>query len=176
VRIWQATCAERKRQQDAAQVAQQQQEAAAAQARAQAEQAAQAESEQERAIEKASSRGYKLIPSIKDLMLDGKELADNDAKIQISGFYKRTGDNGVLYGSMMDAYQNTNNYFPLITDDAQRALRAHFLSDGCAQIFGCKVDIGGHMTTCKHLAAEMANYPPMPCLNVEVEIVYRPGD
>ena len=66
--------------------------------------------EAQKAIEKAAARGYRLIPTVKDLMLDGKDLAGADAKIQITGLYRKIGDNQVLYASSMDAYQADNNY------------------------------------------------------------------
>jgi len=133
-------------------------------------------SEQQRAIAKAVTRGYQLIPSVKDLILDGRELASRNAKIQISGIYKKSGDSELLYASSTDSVLNTDNYVPLVTDGAQRDLREYLMGFSCRNEVGCEVDIGGHMAMCKNLSLLAANYPDKACLNVEVEIVYRPGD
>ncbi len=106
-----------------------------AQAQAQADRAAY---EQRRAIEKAKSKGYELIPTVKDLILDGKELADRNAKVQITGFFKKMGNNGVLYGSAMEAYSNTDNYMPVLTDDAARSVREALMNYACQPDFGCE--------------------------------------
>jgi hypothetical protein len=146
----------------------------AAQAEAQAQEN-RAAYEHRRAIEKARSKGYELISSVKDLILDGKQLAAQNAKIQVTGVYRKFGE-GVadLYYSRGDAYADTDNKIPVLTDDAQRELRKYLMNDLCQSQVGCEVEVGGHMTMCKHLLAAMADYPERPCLNVEVAIVYRP--
>jgi hypothetical protein len=170
---WTNICAQRDEQaQQAAQAkAQQQQQQEAAQ------KAQQDALDQQRLAEHAAvKRGYEFINSVNDLILDSKDLAARNAKIQIRGIYKKFGDNGHLYGSNMEAYSNTDNYVVLLTDEAQRPLRAALLSYGCESEMGCQIDIGGHMTTCEHTNALMADAPQQPCMNVEVAIVYRPGD
>jgi hypothetical protein len=129
-----------------------------------------------RAIEKAKSRGYELVPTVKDLILDGKGLADRNAKIQIAGTYKKRGNMGVLYGSSMEAYAEGDNYMPVLTNDAARALRAILMEYPCQSVFGCELEVGGHMTMCKHIDLLEKDYPETPCLNIEVPIVYRWGD
>jgi hypothetical protein len=57
---------------------------------------------------------------VKDLILDGKELADRNAKVQITGIYKKFGQKGVA----MEAYANGDNYVPVLADDAARPVRA----------------------------------------------------
>lgn len=149
---------------------------AQAQTQAQAE-ANRAAFEHDRAINKARTRGYELVASVKDLILDGRELANRNAQIQITGVYKKIGENAaVLYNSQMDAYADNDNNFPVLTDDAQRALREYLMNYSCSTQVGCVVEVGGHVTMCKHLNSLMSDYPPVPCLNIEVQIVYRPGD
>jgi len=150
---------------------------AAAQAQAQAEAERRAEFEHERAIAKAKERGYELIPSVEDLILDGKDLAAREAKIQITGYYRKFGEGAeALYESIQDAYADDDNKFPILTDDAQRDLRKYLMNAMCETAIGCEVEVGGHVTTCKHLSSLMADYPEQPCLHVEVQIIYRPGD
>jgi len=145
-----------------------------AQAQAQAE-ANRAAYEHRRAIEKAESKGYEPISSVKDLILDGKQLAARNAKVQITGIYRKIGEGAAdIYDSRGDAYADTENKIPVLTDDAQRELRKYLMNDSCQSQLGCEVEVGGHMTMCKHLLAAMADYPEQPCLKVEVAIVYRP--
>ena len=136
--------------------------------------------EQQKAVAKAVTQGYRLIPTVKDLILDGKPLAKTGAKIQISGRYKKVGDSERLYGSLPDAIQSDDNYVSLLTDDAERSFREYLLNPLCQAQFGaqvgCPIAVGGHVTMCHRLAAEFANYPAEPCLSVEIEIKYRPGD
>jgi hypothetical protein len=148
-----------------------------AQANAQAQaQANSAEFQHTRAVEKAKSRGYELIPSVKDLILDGKELAARNAKIQVTGIYKKAGEtNGVLYGSPMDVYANSDNYIGVLTEDAARPVREALMNYSCEN-YGCTIEVGGHMTMCHHLNVLAKDYPDVPCLNIEVMIVYRAGD
>lgn len=134
-----------------------------------------AQDEQQRAIEKAKSRGYEFIATVKDLILDGKDLAARNAKVQITGIYKKLADNSVLYASPMDAYANSDNYMPILTDDAARPVREALMGYAC-QNFGCTMNFGGHMTMCKHINLLAEDYPDVPCLHVEVQIIYRPGD
>jgi len=130
---------------------------------------------QQRAIAKAETRGYENIASVKDLILDGKDLANRNAKIQVVGIYRKMGGTSVLYASILDSYQNNDNYIPILTDDAQRALREYLLNFLCESNSGCQIDVGGHMTMCEPTNLLLAG-TSMPCLDVEVEIVYRPGD
>jgi len=131
----------------------------------------------ERAIEKAKSHGYELIPNVKDLILDSKELAFEGGKIQISGIFKKAAENnGMLYGSPLDVYSDDDNYVPVLTDDAQRDLREYLMDYACEAESGCAVEVGGHMTKCKHINALLADASPVPCSHMEVQIIYRPGD
>ncbi|HEY4275990.1 MAG TPA: hypothetical protein VGM68_10930 [Rhizomicrobium sp.] len=165
---------------------QQRQQQAQADERQRLEVAQQAEqvqrSEQQRAIDKAVTRGYAEIPTVGDLILDGKQLAGRDAKVQISGIYKKIGDSERLYARVSDSIRNTDNYLPVLTENAVRDFRKLLLDHPLCQeqswgnTPGCTVDVGGHMTMCHRLAAEFANYPEVPCLSIEVQIVYRPGD
>ena len=121
-------------------------------------------------LRKAESHGYKRIASFNDLILDGKQLANDNAKIMLTTFYKKEGATEYIYPTQYDAYQGTNG-FPILTEDAQRPLRAYFMSPECSQSpMGCRASIGGHMTMCKHLSILLADYPLQPCLNVEVVI------
>lgn len=138
-----------------------------------------APTQQQFATAKAQTRGYELISSVKDLILDGKILANRNAKIQITGLYKRVGGSERLYGQPYDAFQENDNYVPILTEGAQRDFRAFLLTQTCRPDYrspGCQINVGGHMTKCHLLAAEFANYPEVPCLNIEVQIIYRPGD
>ena len=129
------------------------------------------------AMQKAITHGYKLINDFSDILLDGKMLAAKNEKIQIVGFYKRIGDIEMLYGTPSDAEENTDDFIPVITDDAQRSLRQFLLeTQNCKMPTGCEVAVGGHMQMCHYLNSTLASYPPMPCFHIEVEIVYRPGD
>lgn len=175
----QRQCATQRQQQDQQRQAQiDDQERQAASQRAEQQQ----QSEQRKAVEKAVTHGYEMIRSVKDLMLDGKQLANRNAKIQISGIYKKIADSERLYATPVDAFQSNDNYVPVLTDDAVRDFREYLLEHPLCQeqswgsTPGCRVDVGGHMTMCHHLAAEFAHYPDVPCLNVEVQIVFRPGD
>ncbi|MDE2500095.1 MAG: hypothetical protein KGL56_07875 [Alphaproteobacteria bacterium] len=149
--------------------------AKAEQARQEAEQAAEQQRKQEEAwqqvIRKAESHGYKLITNFDDLILDGKKMADSNAKIMLSAFYKKEGENAYLFPTQFDASEETQRRLPILTDDAQRPLREYLLSLMCTESpGGCPVWVGGHMTTCSYLNPLLANYPPKPCLHVEVVI------
>jgi hypothetical protein len=152
---------------------QEQEQKATAEAKAQADAIAAAnakEDHQQRAIKKAESRGYQLIQSVDDLILDGEKLANENAKIQITAMYKE--QNGVQ--TIFDSYVSLalGRGFPvLVTSDAQRDLRK-FLMDNNCDVIGCSIDVGGHVTTCPGLSFA----GDLPCLHVEVGIVYRPGD
>jgi hypothetical protein len=171
--LWSGICQKKLQEQRQAEEAQQQQREVSQERQ---QQAAQAADEQRRAEEKAAGRGYVLVSSIKDLMLDGRELANRNAKIQIVGIYRKIGDVELLYGSQLDAYQSDDSFVPVLTDDAQRDLREYLLNYSCKSEVGCRIDVGGHMMMCRNLSALYQNYPARPCLNIEVEIVYRPGD
>jgi hypothetical protein len=119
-------------------------------------------------VQQATSHGYKLIPSVTDLVLDGKQLAAAHAKMQVTGVYKKVGDAEKLFESSLDADQGTDKSIPILTEDAQRSLREDLLSYRCT--IGCQISVGGHMQLCHYLAAQFTNYPPMPCLHVEVEV------
>lgn len=121
-------------------------------------------------IQKAESHGYRLITNFNDLVLDGKQLAGTNAKVMLTTFYRKVGEIEYIYPTQYDAYQGSNG-FPILTEDAQRPLREYFMSVECAQSpMGCRASVGGHVTTCQHLNPLFANYPPEPCLNVEVVI------
>jgi len=117
-----------------------------------------------------SADAYQLISDFNDVLLDGKVLAAKNAKIQISGYYKKNGDAERLYASLVDAYQDSDKFIPVVTDNAQRSLREHLLTQCTGVMPGCQIAVGGHMQMCHYLSAMRANYPPIPCLNVEVEI------
>ena len=149
--------------------------AKAEQARQEAERAAEQQKKQEEAweqvIKKAESHGYRLITNFDDLVLDGKIMADSNAKIMLSAFYKKEGENAYLFPTQFDASLETQRRLPVLTEDAQRPLREHLLSLMCTQNpGGCPVWVGGHMTTCSYQNPLLANYPAMPCLHVEVVI------
>jgi hypothetical protein len=168
-------CARQRQQQQQSQIDEQQRQAAQQQAR---EEAARRQSEQQKAIDKAEARGYELIRSVKDLFLDARDLASRNAKIQITGIYRKASRSECLYGNLYDAMRD-NNCVPVLTDNAHRDLREYLLQPGCQAQYGapgCQIEVGGHMTKCHLLAAEFANYPEVPCLNIEVQIIYRPGD
>lgn len=130
----------------------------------------QAQAAWQEVIQKAESRGYRLVTSFNDLVLDGKQLANANAKIMLMAFYRKIGEIEYVYPTQYDAYQGVNG-FPILTEDAQRPLREYFMSVECAQSpMGCRASVGGHMTTCRHLNPLLANYPPEPRLNVEVVI------
>jgi hypothetical protein len=121
-------------------------------------------------IDKATQKGYE-PHSIRDLFFDGKKFAARDAKVQVSAVYMHIGEMEGLFLSPIDAIQQTNNYLPVLTEDAQRPLRERLVSDyACSHGPGCLVNVGGHMTWCHHLAAALANYPDEPCLHIEVVI------
>lgn len=121
-------------------------------------------------VDKAAAKGYKPI-TVHDMILDGADLAKSETKVQTTGFYRRVGDAEILFASFADAVQTTRNFFPVLTDDAQRPLRARLMTEyGCNNGPGCSVNVGGHVTLCKHLSLQFANYPEVPCLHVEVVI------
>lgn len=138
------------------------------QARSQA--AADAEAAQREAMNKAVTHGYR-VQRVIDLMLDGKALAGAHAKIQTDGFYRKIDGGERLYASPLDAYTGTDKFIPILTEDAQRPLREKLLGYVCSNpSIGCAVAVGGHIQTCRLLAIQYINYPPMPCLHVEVVI------
>jgi len=163
--LWRGICAKEALQRQRTQAAEQQKQEAYAQARAQALAA------QRLAIEAAANRGYRLVSNFDDLILDGKSLAASHAKIQVTGYYRKVGDEELLYASASNAFQGTGKFIPVLTGDAVRPLREQLLTYICSSPqTGCQISVGGYMQLCHYLNAQFANYSPVPCLNVTVAI------
>lgn len=121
----------------------------------------------------AQQRGYQPI-TFDDFKLDGKELAANNTKLIMHGFYLKLGESEYLFPSILAVASiretlNTDVGIGLLTDDAQRDIRKYFLD--CqnnlvrAQI-GCPINVLGHATMCTRTSL-LSGSTDLPCLAVE---------
>jgi hypothetical protein len=115
--------------------------------------------------------GYRLM-TVRDFLLDGRELAANQTRVALEGTYTRDGNLDVLYTSRKDLMMlrgNTQFRVSLLTDDASRSLRQTILqcqSSGIQNI-GCEgLAVKGHATTCSVWNAFGATHEE-PCVAVE---------
>jgi TPR repeat protein len=121
-------------------------------------------------LSKAQQQGYRQI-SFEDFKLDGKQLAEGNAKLFLSGAYSKSGDLDVLQPSGLAVatarrYGNDSG-IPLLTDDAARDVRKYFLECGnnpLAQL-GCPVTVSGHADLCT--VTNLVGSRSVPCLVVE---------
>jgi uncharacterized protein YecT (DUF1311 family) len=118
-------------------------------------------------------RGYKRI-TYDDFKLDGKQLAANESKIAITGFYLKIGEGEYLFPSilavaMMRQTLSADNGIGLLTNDAKRNIRKYFLdcqnNPAMAQI-GCRINVLGHVTICTKTSL-LSGSTELPCLVVE---------
>lgn len=89
------------------------------------------------------SEGYEPM-SIKDFVLDGNQLAKEEARVAFERAYVRYGNIGMLYASIDDALMaRTRNSdpprVPLLLEDADRELRKSILECEASGYFGCPI-------------------------------------
>ena len=121
-------------------------------------------------FELAKQQGYRPA-SFEDFKLDGKKLAEANAKLILQGFYSKSGDVEILQPSGLAVatarqYGNDNG-IPLLTEDAARDVRKYFLQCGnnpLAQL-GCPVTASGHADLCT--VTSLLGSKSVPCLVVE---------
>jgi hypothetical protein len=103
----------------------------------------------EQVINQEKALGYR-HQTVRDLLLDGKALAAQAAKVSVTGFYKALNRRNerfyVSYNDyMMHQYQSVEaQNIGLLTSDGSRRLREYLLR--CEQ--GCQLTILGHVTAC----------------------------
>lgn len=142
------------------------------------QQKANAESEQQlrtaiaKKIAADDARGYKHI-SFDDFVLDGRTMAENHAKVSISGRYVKYGSVEYLTPSPMasarlNSVGDTGESVGLLTDQADRNTRKYFLEcqkSNQTLALGCGVTLLGHVTTC--VKTIFLNATNEPCLEVD---------
>jgi hypothetical protein len=152
---------------------------------AKAEQARQA-AEQQRQVAQAaeqrqvaqqnedSARGYSPI-SVRDFVLDGKELAARSAKLSLIGAYLPVGNLEMLFGTDLDAIQFANGQdqnsptVHLLTENASRDFRSQLLacrSNPATAYVGCPVRILGQATICE-LSNSFGARRSLPCIAID---------
>lgn len=115
--------------------------------------------------------GYRHV-TIDSFVLDGKDLAAENAKLAISGAYLREGNLDNLYANRPAAYRDSQGYaqpkVPILTDNATRDFRQQQLNclASPASDLGCPVTVLGHATTCK-LTNAFGVEREGPCVDVE---------
>jgi hypothetical protein len=103
--------------------------------------------------ELAKQQGYRPV-SFEDFKLDGKTLAEANAKLILQGFYSKSGGVEVLQPTGLAVatakrYGNDSG-IPVLSEDAARNVRKYFLECGnnpLAQL-GCPVTVSGHADLC----------------------------
>jgi len=134
----------------------------AAEEQRQREANARAAAEQSRAADAAG--GYKTT-SFDDFQLDGKKLADEEAKVAIKGVYAKDGETEWLYPSLAAYYASREEInregVPVLTDDAPRGLRQSLLH--CKFPQACAVRLRGKVTWCTGTNA-FGTHRTLPCL------------
>lgn len=123
-----------------------------------------------------SARGYNLI-SFETFALDGKSLAETQARVSMKGAYLPDGTFEWLFPSQVEAI-TAKNYpaqgrniakIPLLTDDASREFRKTLLkcksTPGADQI-GCLTVITGHVSQCS-ITGPLGAGRTLPCIVVE---------
>ncbi len=119
------------------------------------------------------NKGYSPI-TVKDFVLDGKELAARKAMRSLTGVYVPNGNLELLFGTDLDANlfsfgQKTNSpTVNLLTENASRKFRSQLLA--CrnlpASFGGCHVHVLGSATTCV-LSGPFGNRRDVPCVSVD---------
>lgn len=118
----------------------------------------------------AQQRGYRPI-SFNDFKLDGKELAGNQAKVLLRGFYTKSGEIDFLQPTGLSVAvsrkYDVDSGIPLLTEDATRNARAFFLqcSQNILAQLGCPVTIVGRVDVCT--MANVLGSKSVPCITVE---------
>jgi len=122
-------------------------------------------------FERAKGQGYRPI-SFEDFKLDGKKLAEANAKLILKGYYSKSGDLEVLRPSalavaMAREYGNDSG-ISLLSDDAARNVREYFLEcdENPAAQLGCPITVIGHADMCT-LTNVLIGSKDVPCLVVE---------
>lgn len=151
------------REQEARQIAEQRRlEAEAAQRRV---------AEQERA---ESAKGYSRT-TVRDFVLDGRELAQRVAKRSVTGVYLPIGNYGLLFSERIDAIQFASGHnfnavsIPLITENASREFRSQLLAcrgNPASSQIGCEVRVLGTATTCA-ISTRFQTRRDVPCIAVD---------
>jgi uncharacterized protein YecT (DUF1311 family) len=110
--------------------------------------------------------GYDRI-QIDDFILDSKSLIVSEKKIVIAGFYKKFGNIEELYPNLQAALADSQNagMIYLLSDNADRDLRAYFLRCGRNQYAPCPVRVRGYASTCDLSIGALS--ASKPCLIVE---------
>ena len=109
--------------------------------------------------------GYRRITH-QTFKLEGKELADREAKVAVAGFYRRVGEKAeFLFASQFGAEQSDfNSAISVLTEDASRDTPKQLLHCGDVQkLSGCSVTFLGYVTMCKRILTGRT----FPCVAVE---------
>ncbi len=118
--------------------------------------------------------GYSRI-TVRDFILDGRDLASRSAKVSLVGVYLPAGNLDLLFSTNVDAIQFANGDIPnipvvhLLTANASRTFRSQLLncrSNPATAYVGCPVRILGTATMCV-LTAPLGGRREVPCVSVE---------
>jgi hypothetical protein len=147
-----------------------------------AEKARATETVRKAAFESGEAQGYSQTDFM-SLLLDGKQLADAQAKISFDGFYIKVGEVEYILQSQNDimalvgGYSRVERKLPMLSEDASRPTRERLLH--CRERWaigqiagGCRISIFGHMTTCR--STTLMNSSEIPC--IAVEFSWTPGE
>lgn len=152
---------------------------------AKAEQARQASEQRRLAVEAAQrdlvtrrnaeiSKGYSPI-TVRDFVLDGRDLATQQAKRSLSGVYLSASNLELLFGTDGDAVQfsrglNRNSpMVPLLTEGSSRVFRSQLLdcrSKPAAATVGCRIHVLGTVTFCA-ISGPLGERRDVPCVAVD---------
>jgi hypothetical protein len=120
------------------------------------------------------ARGYSPI-TVRDFVLDGKELAAREEQRSLTGVYLPVGNLELLFETNVDAIQFSNGQnqnsptVHLLTDNASRQFRSQLLacrSNPAAAYVGCRVHVLGRATMCV-LSGPLGNRRDVPCVSVD---------
>lgn len=122
-----------------------------------------------------TARGYRPI-TFEAFALDGKMLAEAQAKISITGAYSPDGNFEWLFANQVDVIQAKTtaegrniSRIPLLTEDATRDFRQVLFrcrSNPASDLMGCRTVIKGHVSICSTTGALGSNRN-LPCIIVE---------
>jgi hypothetical protein len=115
-----------------------------------------------RAVQPAQPRWV----TFKELVLDGKALADENAPVIVDGVYSALNEDvAMLYPPTRAAMSFSDDSVRLLTDEnSPRDVREFFYACRQRGLDGCQVHLTGRMTTCYLKINSNATFP---CLQVE---------
>lgn len=117
-----------------------------------------------RRLEQDKQLGFTYV-SFDDFLLDGKQLAADQTKVAVAGYYQKNGEFAALMPRFGIADAHNNHHIPLLTENATRHIRSLMLRCEQPGFVGCMMVIRGIATMCKKTT--LLGSSSVPCIEVD---------